>query len=591
VKEMSTSTSFHFEELVSNDTVNYRGLLMSKLVKIWSGERFYIQNSRKASVDLYNGKVYLPLKSDWELLRALGQHESAHILFTNSSTYITLTEKLCEKYGKSIVWRVVNALEDRRIEYLFTKIFPGAKDEFKKKNFKLMRKICKKKENLSTIDYILVRIIAYMIGFPIKANTDEELKELIEFVNNEITKKWTQKSVVNATERVLEYFGSISGGTKREKKHKKKGIEIEKTNFKDSPKKDSEPPEGLVLEVTPLVSSAGVQEGEFKSKALSRESIEKLIEERKESINNSSPTELGKGVKGDDPFKKFGESSTFVYIPVRNMITEEEIARRFNYNDEFFYEQVVTESAGLISRLRKAIIQIRNTSRMRENKGGSININRSIQSYMQARIPTFERVSKDVRRSLSLTFLVDQSGSMNSPIRIGRAKKTLIVLSEALKAIEGIEFSIFGFCSLDQRAGDTSYHIMNTYRYKGFSEKRTDLIASAKTGIGNRDGYHIRVVRSYILQYANPKAQRFLIVLSDGNPADNGTEYMRDTAIRDTMKAINETQMYFPVIGVLFGEPTPIQKYLYRSKVQCSHERLDESLQQLVLNIQRQVVS
>ena len=588
---MSTSTSFHFEELVSNDTVNYRGLLMSKLVKIWSGERFYVQNSRKASVDLYNGKVYLPLKSDWELLRALGQHESAHILFTNSSTYITLTEKLCEKYGKSIVWRVVNALEDRRIEYLFTKIFLGAKDEFKKKNFKLMRKICKKKENLSTIDYILVRIIAYMIGFPIKANTDEGLKELIEFVNNEITKKWTQKSVVNATERVLEYFGSISGDTKRKKKHKKKGIEVEKTNFKDSPKKDSEPPEGLVLEVTPLVSSAGVQEGEFKSKALSRESIEKLIEERKESIDNSSPTELGKGVKGDDPFKKFGESSTFVYIPVRNMITEEEIARRFNYNDEFFYEQVVTESAGLISRLRKAIIQIRNTSRMRENKGGSININRSIQSYMQARIPTFERVSKDVRRSLSLTFLVDQSGSMNSPIRIGRAKKTLIVLSEALKAIEGIEFSIFGFCSLDQRAGDTSYHIMNTYRYKGFSEKRTDLIASAKTGIGNRDGYHIRVVRSYILQYANPKAQRFLIVLSDGNPADNGTEYMRDTAIRDTMKAINETQMYFPVIGVLFGEPTPTQKYLYRSKVQCSHERLDESLQQLVLNIQRQVVS
>jgi len=584
VKEMSTSTSFHFEELVSNDTINYRGLLMSKLVKVWSGEQFYIQDSRKAFVDFRAKKICLPLSDKWEMVRAFGQHESAHVLFTNTARYTNLTKELRAKYGGDIVWRVINALEDRRIEYLFTKIFPGAKDEFEKKNFKLMKKIYRERKKLSAVDYVLIQIIAYMIHFPVKnIDTNEKLKELIEFVNNEITKKWTQVSVVNATKRVLEYLRDIKkGGEKREGERKES--RIGGIGSEEGDRDQDEISEKL--EVGVLFDSDEIQKSKFKSRALSQRSIERLIQERKNNFANGKREKEKK-----DPFKKVSDSSTFSYIPIRKMITEEEIARKLSYSDEFLYEQVVTENAGLISRLRKAITQIRNTFQMREDKGGSININRSIQSYMQARMPTFDKVSKDVGRSISLTFLLDQSGSMNSPNKIGRAKKALVILSEALKTIEGIEFSIFGFCSIDRTVAGMNYHTMNTYRYKGFSEKRTDLIASAKTGIGNRDGYHIRVVRSYILQHANPKAQRFLIVLSDGDPADNSTEYMHSIAARDTMKAINETQMHFPVIGVLFGEPTPIQKYLYRNKVQCSHERLDESLQQLVLNIQRQVVS
>ena len=594
------STSFYFNELVSNETIGYRGLLMSKLVKIWSGDQFYIQDESKASVDLHNKKIYLPLASEWDMLRALGQHEAAHILFTNTTKYYNLAKQLLEDYDEKKVWRIINALEDRRIEYLFTKIFPGSRNEFKNKNFRLIKEILKEIEKLDIVDIVLVQIVAYMINFPVRINNrDKELKELLQFVSNEITKKWTQASVVNAAKKVLEYLRSIEEEKKWKRRWKREETVEEGEDGKDSSAEvsiegndeiDDEVIERIERKLETLISSGEIQNGKFKSKAVFQKSIKKLIDERRDILIAGSG--IGESTE-DDPFKKIKtrDGDDYVYIPIRRMITEEEIARKLSYNDEWLYEQIVTENAGLITRLRRAIIQIRNTSEMRESKGGSININRSIQSYMQARMPTFDRAFKERKRNLSFTFLLDQSGSMKSSSKIERAKRALIILSEALKEIQGIEFSIFGFCSVDKATfGGPNYHIMKTYRYKGFSEKRTDLVAGATTGIGNRDGYHIRVVRSYILQHANPRAEKFLIVLSDGDPADNSTEYMHRVAMRDTMKAINETQIRFPVIGVLFGEQTPVQKYLYRNRVYCSHDRLDESLQQLVLNIQKQQV-
>ena len=651
------------ENLISNErSTGYKGLLMNKLVKIWSGESYYIEDvGMEASVDLQHKKMYLPLnKEDWQSLRALGQHESAHVLFTNLNSYIKQTKGLCKKYDKEKVWRVVNAFEDRRVEYLFSKIYAGTEAEFRDKNTESLKELLGKIHTLKPLDRILVQISAYMTSSVRPEN--KELQVLAEEVKKEIESKWVQQSVVNVSGKVLDYLdkylakrkkeredakakerirtsgekddesseGTSDEGdksedngdldesfdidkfleddketdeTKEDTKKTKDGSKPEKEESehkeddlsgepKESEKEDDDKDddgeddgdyddEDLKTEEDITGKKEKIEESRFKSKTKNKKSIEKAIEKRKSTVIDDGDIEK------KDPFKKLTKDNS--YIPVRKLITEEELEKDFTELHKQYYEDIKNKNIGLIRRLRTNLMEIKNAVEIQESKGGLININRSINMVAQLGRPAFTRAIENTNRNVSLTFLLDQSGSMGGS-KIWEAKEALIILSEVLNGLQGFEFALFGFSSKDNSSYGKDYHTMKTFHYKGFSTKKTDLIASADTGSGNRDGYHICVVRDYIQQHANVNAAKFLVVLSDGAPRDDLTEYIGQIALNDTMKSVQEVESQFPVIGVLFGDPKPEQQHLYKNRVHCASGRLSEGLEELVLNIQQQIM-
>lgn len=643
-----------FERLISNEhSIGYKGLLMNKLVKIWSGESYYIEDAgMKASVDLQHKKMHLPLnKESWQSLRALGQHESAHVLFTNTDSYIKLMKGLCKKYDINKVWRVINAFEDRRVEYLFSKIYAGAEAEFMEKNTESLKELLGKLHTLKPLDRIIIQIAAYMIN-GIRPE-DKELQVLAEKAKEEIESKWVQQSVVNVSGNVLDYLDKYLAKRKKEREDAKAKERIKISGEKDDEssdgiseegdknegdgdsdepfdidkfledeetekskedtektKDDSKPEEGegehigggtggtggtlnepkeddndddLKTEEEITGKKEKIEKSGFKSKTRNKKSIEKAIEKRKSAVIDDGETEK------KDPFKKLTRDNS--YIPVRKLITEEEIEKdNFTEIDKQCYENIKNRNIGLIRRLRTNLVEIKNAVEIQESKGGIININRSISMIAQSGRPAFTRAIENTNRNVSLTFLLDQSGSMAGS-EILEAREALIILSEVLNGLQGFEFAMFGFCSADSHGyGGKDYHTMKTFQYKGFSTKRTDLIASAHVNHGNRDGYHIRVVRDYIQRHANVNAAKFLVVLSDGAPQDDKTEYMGQIALNDTTKAIQEVESQFSVIGVLFGDPRPEQQHLYKNRVHCALGRLSEGLEELVLNVQQQIM-
>ncbi|MCK4525988.1 VWA domain-containing protein [candidate division WOR-3 bacterium] len=625
------------DNLISNErSTGYKGLLMNKLVKIWSGENYYIEDvGSEASVDLQHKKMHLPLNSkDWQTLRAYGQHESAHVLFTNTNSYEKLMKGLCEKYDKDKVWKIINAFEDRRVEYLFSKIYAGAESEFRDSNTEALKELLGKLHTFKPLDRIIVQIGAYMINGIRPEN--KELQVLAEEVKEEIESKWIQTSVVNVSEKVLDYLDKYLAKRKKEREDAKAKERIRTRGEKDDEssegtsdegdksegdsesdesfdidkflednketeesKKDtektkdgSEPEEGesehkeddeedLKTEEDITGKKEKIEESRFKSKTKNKKSIEKAIEKRKSAIIDDGDIEK------KDPFKKLTKDNS--YIPVRKLITEEELEKDFTELHKQYYEDIKNKNIGLIRRLRTNLMEIKNAVEIQESKGGLININRSINMVAQSGRPAFNRAVENTNRNVSITLLLDQSGSMAGS-KILEAKDALIILSEVLNGLQGFEFAMFGFCSADSSGYGKNYHTMKTFQYKGFSNRRTDLIVSADIDNGNRDGYHIRVIRDYIQQHANVNAAKFLVVLSDGVPEDNHTEYMFQIALNDTMKAVQEVEYQFPVVGVLFGDPKPGQQHLYKNRVHCASGKLSEGLEELVLNIQQQIM-
>ena len=654
------------DNLISNErSTGYKGLLMNKLVKIWSGESYYIEDvGMEASVDLQHKKMHLPLNTkDWQALRAYGQHESAHVLFTDTENYLKLTKDLFKKYDKDKVWRIINAFEDRRVEYLFSKIYAGAESEFRDSNTEALKELLGKLHTLKPLDRIIVQIGAYMINGIRPENKD--LQVLAEEVKKEIESKWIQQSVVDVSGKVLDYLDKYlakrkkeredakakerirtsgekkdeesSEGTsdegdksegdgesdepfdidkfldtnedtekskedtektkddskpeKREGEHKEEDLsgiseESEKEDDDkdgDDGEEDYENEEDLKTEEEITGKKEKIEKSRFKSKTRNKKSIEKAIKKRRSVVIDDGEIEK------KDPFRKL--TKNYSYIPVRKLIKEEEIEKdNFTEIHRQYYENVKNKNIGLIRRLRTNLVEIKNAVEIQESKGGIININRSISMIAQSGRPAFTRAVENTNRNVSLTFLLDQSGSMLGE-EIMEAREALIILSEVLNGLHGFEFAMFGFCSADSHGyGGKDYHTMKTFQYKGFSTRRTDLIASARVDHGNRDGYHIRVVRDYIQQHADVNAAKFLVVLTDGVPQDDKTEYVGQIALNDTMKAIQEVESQFPVIGVLFGDPSPGQQHLYKNRVHCALDRLSEGLEELVLNIQQQIM-
>ncbi|OUO26286.1 hypothetical protein B5E53_17535 [Eubacterium sp. An11] len=127
--------------------------------------------------------------------------------------------------------------------------------------------------------------------------------------------------------------------------------------------------------------------------------------------------------------------------------------------------------------------------------------------FIRTRLPADEQ-------RLAVGLLIDESGSMGWGDRITHARKTAIVLYDFCVSL-GIPVTIYGH-STDSRG-------VALYSYAEFDsvdEKDRYRLMDMIDRNGNRDGAALRFVAEHLAQ--RPEKRKLLILISDGQPADDG---------------------------------------------------------------------
>jgi len=200
----------------------------------------------------------------------------------------------------------------------------------------------------------------------------------------------------------------------------------------------------------------------------------------------------------------------------------------------------------VVARIRKMFSMLKpqeNEVARKQHDGDELDVDAYIQYLIDRRAglspePAFFLRTNKNKRSVATLILVDMSGSTNSHVdgekrRIDVEKEALLVTARAVEAI-GDLLSICGFQSDGHDSRKTFF-----YNFKSFGNLRVQ-IPDLKPGESNRDGMAIRHATQKIL--ATSAKLKVLMIISDGSPNDDGTEYTDRYAIEDTKKAVEEAR-------------------------------------------------
>ena len=158
-------------------------------------------------------------------------------------------------------------------------------------------------------------------------------------------------------------------------------------------------------------------------------------------------------------------------------------------------------------------------------------------------VPTVYKRQGEVRSDRAcVCMLVDESGSMYRHGRMLAARKTAVLLNEALSSIPNIELFIYGHTADCERSGITE---LNIYREKGFAPKYA--LGSLEPRSNNRDGLAILETAPRVRKQTKEEALMFII--SDGEPAAENYFGMR--AIGHTKECVEKAEaMGFRIVQI-----------------------------------------
>lgn len=138
--------------------------------------------------------------------------------------------------------------------------------------------------------------------------------------------------------------------------------------------------------------------------------------------------------------------------------------------------------------------------------------------------------------------LVDESGSMYRHGRMLAARKTAVLLNEALSSIPNIELFIYGHTADCERSGITE---LNIYREKGFAPKYA--LGSLEPRSNNRDG--LAILETALRVRKQTKEEVLMFIISDGEPAAENYFGMR--AIGHTKECVEKAEaMGFRIVQI-----------------------------------------
>ncbi|MEM4366680.1 MAG: hypothetical protein QW035_00935 [Candidatus Anstonellales archaeon] len=153
--------------------------------------------------------------------------------------------------------------------------------------------------------------------------------------------------------------------------------------------------------------------------------------------------------------------------------------------------------------------------------------------------PEIWMTRKEERQSANVIVLFDLSGSTRGGT-IKREGKALYVLSKALNGLPLIDSEISAFVSIEGK--NLTYY----FPIKSFSEtiERVPILQvpdelGLMNGIANRDG---AAIRHALKKLEEKEGKKLLIIVSDGSPCHDDTDYMNKPALEDVKEAVEEAR-------------------------------------------------
>ena len=158
-------------------------------------------------------------------------------------------------------------------------------------------------------------------------------------------------------------------------------------------------------------------------------------------------------------------------------------------------------------------------------------------------VPTVYKRQGEVRSDRAcVCMLVDESGSMYRHGRMLAARKTAVLLNEALSSIPNIELFIYGHTADCERSGVTE---LNIYREKGYAPKYA--LGSLEPRSNNRDG--LAILETALRVRKQTKEEVLMFIISDGEPAAENYFGMR--AIDHTKECVEKAEaMGFRIVQI-----------------------------------------
>lgn len=158
-------------------------------------------------------------------------------------------------------------------------------------------------------------------------------------------------------------------------------------------------------------------------------------------------------------------------------------------------------------------------------------------------VPTVYKRQGEVRSDRAcVCMLVDESGSMYRHGRMLAARKTAVLLNEALSSIPNIELFIYGHTADCERSGITE---LNIYREKGYAPKYA--LGSLEPRSNNRDG--LAILETALRVRKQTKEEALMFIISDGEPAAENYFGMR--AIGHTKACVEKAEaMGFRIVQI-----------------------------------------
>jgi hypothetical protein len=225
------------------------------------------------------------------------------------------------------------------------------------------------------------------------------------------------------------------------------------------------------------------------------------------------------------------------------------LEKRPRSGDPAVIEDVLERHKPLVRRLKHLIEAVQPQGVIRQRKiedGDEIDINAAIHAMVDIRMghqpdPRFGICTRLQIRDLSVLLLIDLSESTNDRVREAGGETTVLdlareasaLLADALSRI-GDPFAIHGFDS-------NGRHDVEYYRFKDFDAPYDDKVKARLAGmtgqLSTRMGTALR--HAGALLGRRPSHKKLLLVLTDGEPADNDVrdpQYLRF----DTRKAVEE---------------------------------------------------
>ncbi|MEM2258030.1 MAG: hypothetical protein QXV39_07945 [Candidatus Caldarchaeum sp.] len=547
--------------------------VLTRLVRVWGGRPVDVVLLPN-TVPSTDGKVvYLNKNDDWAKLRVDGQHESAHIRFSDFESYSEAINELSKKWDEEDVKAAMNIVEDIRVESLFRALFPGSAIEFDERYLKFRKHIatlsaCEIQEQELLWAKVYCELYKGAFGFETPKPGLEEMGSILAYSP-------TFGIAVATARDLLVKYGRLAKPSKEDihvqgkEDAGRKTDESGKSSEKDITKSERDKADEDRNEKRPEKEYNTTETITKPDKEKTHKGLEEALETYREFKKKLTRT-LEPGLQSK--FGKVSMSRSMLLIELKELLKtitppgkgDDRVSATF-IRETPNLAKILETYAGVTvldstrqaawkkgtDLARRFFIQfMRGIQPKLPASAGKLNIRASLSRYIQGKPPTFTKARPGV--GADILILVDTSGSMADRANILRIG--VVALVKMLKTMENVRVAVLGFKTLCSPFGSTGPMLDEcrlTIEFLKFDSDNLYNLTLLDGSGDNRDDFHISVAADYLNAEARPGAKKLLLVISDGCPAEGVSHFVGEEGVRLTRQAVNAVRkMGIDLLGI-----------------------------------------